>query len=172
MKQLSIALTDSEINELFETGDSNRGQSGQLDIKNFVDAVQTASKSKPLPSFLTTAPAKSGSKIQSRIGMGSGLTERGAAGSGFENWEVEKKYKKNLEALKMEIEEKNNEISIAKKEVEDVNKRVVKLETEKRNLETRLVDRNAKPPREMAQESTNQGQEDEIQRLKDEIFHT
>ena len=67
----------------------------------------------------------------------------------FENWEVEKKYKKNLEALKQEIEERNSEIMIAKKQVQDMNNRVVKLEAEKRNLETRLVDRNAKPPREM-----------------------
>ena len=81
--------------------------------------------------------------------MGSGLAAGGAGAGGFENWEVEKKYKKNLEALKQEIEERNNEIMIAKKEVADVNKRVVKLEAEKRNLETRLVERNAKPPREM-----------------------
>ena len=102
--------------------------------------------------------------------MGSAL----AAGNtgAFENWEVEKKYKKNLEALKQEIEERNNEILIARKEVQDVNNRVVKLEAEKRNLETRLVDRHAKPPREMHNESENQGQVDEIQRLKDEIYHT
>lgn len=102
--------------------------------------------------------------------MGSALADPKAGA--FENWEMEKKYKKNLEALKQEIEERNNEIMIAKKEVKDVNNRVVKLEAEKKNLETRLVDRNAKPPREMHQESQSQGQSDEIQRLKDEIFHT
>ena len=157
MKQLSIAMTDAEISDLFETGDSSRSQkAGHLDISNFVKTVQEASKSKPLPSFLTTAPTKPGSKVQSRIGMGSG----NAAGNtgGFENWEVEKKYKKNLEALKHEIEERNSEILIAKKEVQDVNKRVVKLENEKQKLETKLVDQHALPPREMNIESMNQGQ--------------
>lgn len=152
MKQLSIAMTDAEIKDLFETGDSKRDSKGHLDIVSFVQQVQAASKQKPLPSFLTTTPSKPGSKVQSRIGMGSAMANTGAAGA-FENWEVEKKYKKNLEALKQEIEERNNEILIAKKEVQDVNNRVLKLEAEKRELETKFVDRYAKPPREMHQES-------------------
>ena len=45
----------------------------------------------------------------------------GETGSQFENWEIEKKYKRNLEALKTEIEERNNEILLAKKEVQNVN---------------------------------------------------
>ena len=63
MKQLSIAMTDQEIKELFDTGDSQRGPKGHLDIASFCQQVQAASKAKPLPSFLTTAPAKSGSKV-------------------------------------------------------------------------------------------------------------
>ena len=35
MKQLSIAMTDPEIKELFETGDSQRGPKGHLDIASF-----------------------------------------------------------------------------------------------------------------------------------------
>ena len=88
----------------------------------FVKMVTDAQKSKPLPAYLNAA-AKPGSKVGSRIGMGSAMA--GAAGEGggsqFENWELEKKYKRNLEALKQEIEERNNEILLAKKEVQNVN---------------------------------------------------
>jgi hypothetical protein len=49
----------------------------------------------------------------------SGETSTGA----FEQWEVEKKYKKNLDALKQEIEERNREIQMARKEVKDTNER-------------------------------------------------
>jgi predicted nucleic acid-binding Zn-ribbon protein len=73
-----------------------------------------------------------------------------------------------LEALKHEIEERNNEIMIARKEVQDYNNRVMRLEKEKRDLETRLIDKKARPPREMKEESQNQGFLDEIMKLKDE----
>ena len=42
----------------------------------------------------------------------------------FENWEVEKKYKKNLEALKHEIEERNIEIKSANQKEQAANARV------------------------------------------------
>jgi len=44
---------------------------------------------------------------------------KSGAEGGFENWEVEKKYKRNLEALKQEIDEKNVEIAKEKKRNED-----------------------------------------------------
>ena len=109
--------------------------------------MQAAFKQKSLPSYLTAAASRPGTKAQTLGGARAGADDRGAGG--FENWEMEKKYKKNLEALKQEIEERNNEILIANKKVQDMNNRVVKLEAEKMNLETRLVDKNAKPPREM-----------------------
>jgi predicted nucleic acid-binding Zn-ribbon protein len=72
-----------------------------------------------------------------------GETSNGA----FDQWEVEKKYKKNLDALKQEIEERNREIQMARKEVKDSNERAHKIENEKRLLEARLVDKSSKPPR-------------------------
>ena len=100
--------------------------------------------------------------------MGAQFAGQGGKANQFENWELEKKYKKNLEALKHEIEERNNEIMIARKEVQDYNNRVMRLEKEKRDLETRLIDKKARPPREMKEESQNQGFIDEIMKLKDE----
>lgn len=112
-----------------------------------------AFKAKPLPSFmLSTQTTASKSR-------GGGL---GSGGSEFENWELEKKYKKNLEALKKEIEEKNKEIKLFKNEVTDCNSRAQKLENEKKHLESRLVEKNAKPPSEVARESINMGALDQI----------
>lgn len=116
---------------------------------------------------------KPGKKVGSRIGMGVQNAE-GAAGqtsSQFENWEIEKKYKRNFEALKSEIEERNNEVLLAKKEVASVNTRVLKLQEEKQGLENRLIEKNAKPPIQMQKDSERLGNIDEIQKLKDEIFH-
>lgn len=58
-----------------------------------------------------------------------------------------------------------------RKEVKDCNERAQRTEQEKHNLEKRLVERNDKPPRQMQIESTNQGALDDIQQLKDEVFH-
>ena len=58
-----------------------------------------------------------------------------------------------------------------RKEVKDCNERAQRTEGEKRDLEKRLVERHDKPPRQMQIESTNQGALDDIQQLKDEVFH-
>lgn len=60
---------------------------------------------------------------------------------------------------------------LSKKEVQNVNSRVIRLEEEKNLLENKLIDKNAKPPREMQSDSQYMGNIDEIQKLKDEIFH-
>lgn len=60
---------------------------------------------------------------------------------------------------------------LSKKEVQNVNSRVIRLEEEKSLLENKLIDKNAKPPREMQSDSQHMGNIDEIQKLKDEIFH-
>lgn len=84
------------------------------------------------------------------MGVGNAAAASGGqTGSQFENWEIEKKYKRTLDALKNEIEERNNEILLARKEVANVNARVVKLQDDKLELENRLIEKNAKPPREM-----------------------
>lgn len=126
-----------------------------------------------MPAYMSAA-AKPGAKVGSRIGGGVRSAtggEVGEVGSQFENWEIEKKYKRNLEALKHEIEERNNEILLAKKETQNVNARVLRLEAEKQELENKLIDKNAKPPRQMQADSEHFGNIDEIQKLKDEIFH-
>mmetsp|Transcript_8723 Transcript_8723/g.8001 ORF Transcript_8723/g.8001 Transcript_8723/m.8001 type:complete len:123 (+) Transcript_8723:117-485(+) len=46
-----------------------------------------------------------------------------------------------------------------------------KLDKEKNSLQTRLVDKNAKPPKAAMYESLNQGQLEEMQALKDQIFY-
>ena len=151
MKQLAIPLSDPEIKELYEVGTSisKNSAAGQLEITAFANKVTEVQRSKPLPAYLNAA-AKPGAKVGSRIGQGvRNAGEGGQIGSQFENWEIEKKYKKNLEALKTEIEERNNEILLAKKEVQNVNARVLRLESDKEKLENKLIDKNAKPPREM-----------------------
>ena len=89
MKQLTIALTDEEIDLLFAAGELP-DQRNYLDIKTFCDKVSVALKAKPLPTFLATAPKtlSASSKVQTK-----GQTPA------FDNWEAEKKYKKKLEAL-------------------------------------------------------------------------
>ena len=130
-----MALTDPEIKELYETGLalSRNGGSGQLEIATFVSKVTEAQKSKPLPAYLNAA-AKPGSKVGSRIGQGVRQAQEGEHGSQFENWEIEKKYKRNLEALKHEIEERNKELLLSKKEVQNINARVLRLEEDKQEL--------------------------------------
>ncbi len=63
------------------------------------------------------------SKVQSKLGQQGTKPVGDTAGGAFEQWEVEKKYKKNLDALKQEIEERNREIQLARKEVKDTNER-------------------------------------------------
>jgi hypothetical protein len=96
---LSIALTDEEIDMLFASAELP-DQKGYLDIKQFVNRITQAQKSKPLPTFLAQPPklGAATSKVQSK----------GQTGT-FENWETEKKYKKKLEALQQQIEESKKE---------------------------------------------------------------
>lgn len=55
--------------------------------------------------------------------------------------------------------------------IDDSNRRVLALENDKRKLEAKLVDKHAKPPQAMHQESLTQGGLDTVQQLKDEIYH-
>lgn len=97
-----MPLTDPEIKDLFETGLelSPNGALAQLDITKFCQKVTEVQRSKPLPAYMNST-TKPGNKIGSRIGAGLRAGgDGGEGGSQFENWEVEKKYKRNLEALK------------------------------------------------------------------------
>lgn len=62
MKQLSIALTDEEIDQLFAAGELP-DQKGYLDIKHFVNRVTQALKSKPLPTFIAQPPKAATAKV-------------------------------------------------------------------------------------------------------------
>jgi hypothetical protein len=92
LKQMSVAMSDAEIDSLYEFTQKNC----QIDIKDFVAAINAASKQKPVPQSLTIQ-SKPGSKVPQRGASAGGSSTTNSA---FENWEVEKKYKKNLEALK------------------------------------------------------------------------
>lgn len=66
----------------------------------FVNKVAIASKQKP--PAVSKASVKSDTKVQSKP-----IDKKESV---FESSEMEKKYKKNLDALKQELEEKNREI--------------------------------------------------------------
>ena len=84
-----------------------------------------------------------------------GTGASGAPGA-FENWEVEKKYKKKLEALKQQIEEGKSEVRAAEKQTRQWQETANRFEREKNDLESRLVNANSKPPRAAASEAKTQ----------------
>lgn len=112
-----------------------------------------------------TASEKPGFKV-SRGQSGT----KGASSSAYEHWEMEKKYKRNLEALKTEIEERNKEIQIARNKCENAEKRVRRLQAEKDKLEEDFVNTRAKTAKEMRSESMTMGELNQQQQLKEEIF--
>jgi len=150
-KQLSIALSDSEIAKLLAAATEISG-SEDIDIKKFCNNVNEVAKAKPLPSFIT-----SGAKGSSA----------GKAGGAMGAFEAEKKYKKNLEALKSEIEEKNREMIGLRKEVKDCHDRYNRLDQDKKNLEGRLVDVYAKPPKQTAADANAHSQAQQLSQVRD-----
>jgi len=158
LKQLQISLSDAEIakllpslNDLGKGLDGKKVEVGKLDIVTFCQQVNEAGQAKPLPSFVLQG-AKGGST--------KGRSGQGAAALGA--FDAEKKYKKNLEALKSEIEERNREIDGLKKEIKDGHDRFHRMEGEKKHLETRLVDAHSKPPRETRNEANAHSQAHEL----------
>lgn len=118
-----------------------------------------------MPSFVT-ASEKPGLKVSRGGGMGSA----GEKSSAYDHWEMEKKYKRNLEALKTEIEERNKEIQIARNKCDDAEKRVRRLQLEKDKLEEQFVNTRAKTAKEMKKDSIDLGELNAQQQLKEEIF--
>ena len=162
-----MGMTDKEVEDLYKYGQQEqtaKTQKGHLDIQSFCKMVETAAKQKPLPPTIKHEEKDT----LSRIGKGVNAKNQKTT----TDYELERKYKKNIAALTQEIEERNQEIKNVRDAVQNEKVKVSRLEEDKRKLETRLVDRNAKPPAEMQKESQNQGKVDEIQRLKEEIFHT
>lgn len=148
LNKLSNATTEAEIQKLLldlgEAGDSRgsakKGGNELMDFKKFALQVGEAAKAKALPNYVLQGPKGSSSMAKGRQGQGNG--------NPMQAFEAEKKYKKNLDALKQEIEEKNREIEGLRKEVKDCHDREKRLDTEKKSLEGRLVDKHSKPPRE------------------------
>jgi hypothetical protein len=124
-----------------------------MDIKKFALQVNEAAKTKPLPNYVLQGPKGSSSL---------GKARQGGGGNSMGAFEAEKKYKKNLEALKQEIEEKNREIEGLRKEVSACHDRYKALDVEKKDLEAKLVDKHSKPPRETHNESLAYSQAQEV----------
>jgi len=185
LKALSVAMTDPEIQKLTQDpgqagGAREPGRKGvqeeekqqygapstlptYVDIEKFTRQVNEAGRIKPLPNYVLQGPKGSRSAGATRPG--------GGGGNSMGAFEAEKKYKKNLEALKTEIEEKNREIEGLRKEVKDCHDRYNRLDHEKKNLEARLVDKHSKPPRETQNESLAYGQAQEVMSLKEQLCH-
>jgi len=110
-----------------------------LDIKLFSDLIQGAAKYNPLQvSALQQLKSK---------GQGSGNQAGNGGKPGFENWELEKKYKTKMSALQQQIEESKKETQATEKQSRHWQEMAYKFEKEKNALQARLVDFNAKPPR-------------------------
>jgi hypothetical protein len=128
IKSLSFAMNDTEIEGLYKASDfalepeMHNPSQVKLDVRKFCELIARVSKEKPVPSFVSNS-VKPGNKV-SRGGTGT----QGANTSAFEHWEMEKKYKRNLEALKQEIEERNREIKNARTEALNANNRTKLLE--------------------------------------------
>jgi Ca2+-binding EF-hand superfamily protein len=159
MKSLSIALSDQEIQKLQASSmvaskQISMKKEEMLDIKAFAAQVSEAARAKPLPSFI----------LAGNKGKNAG------AGSGGNSAEAEKKFKRNLEVLKSEIEDKNRELESLRTEVKDALDRCRRLERDKEALQTRLVDGQSKPPKETQVEAMNYSQAQELAKVKDQLW--
>lgn len=166
LKQLSIALSDAEIQKLMppsgpgtRTTAAQKADAEMIDIASFCQQVTEAGRAKPLPSFVLQG---------AKGGAGKGRSGHGASALGVVD--AEKKYKKNLEALKTDIEEKNREIEGLHKEVKDCHDRYNRLDAEKKHLETRLLDRHSKPPRETQNEAQAHSQTQQLAQVREQLF--
>lgn len=73
--------------------------------------------------------------------------------------------------MKVELEDKNREIKSLNMQIADGNGRVRKLENQLKVAENKLCMVHTKTPQAMREESLTIGRVDEIQALKDEIYH-
>lgn len=160
LKQLAIALTDAEILKLIAAQNEGGPPPDRIDIKAFAARVTEAAGAKPLPNYILQGPRG-----------GSSTGARGGGANPMAAFEAEKKYKKNLEALKQEIEERNREIQGLKGEVKDCHDRYNRLDLERKHLEARLVDKHAKPPRETHNEALAFSQGQELMQLRDQLAY-
>ena len=83
----------------------------------------------------------------------------------------ENKYKKNLDLLRTEIEEKIREIDAKDKEIRDAKTKISNQEREMKKLETQLMNKDQKPPKETRDESKVFDQAQELMQVKDQLFY-
>lgn len=83
--------------------------------------------------------------------------------------ESEKRFKKSLEALKLEIEERNRTIESQNEELKKVRKREQDLDQKVEAYKRLDLNANQKPPKQAADESNNYAQAQEIIKLQTQI---
>lgn len=79
-----------------------------MDVRKFVSRIELIGKSKPLPQY-----------IFNQKGGKSSTVKPGASAGMMTAYDNEKKYAKNLDLLRTEIEEKNREIDAKDKEIRE-----------------------------------------------------
>jgi len=155
LQGLACALTEQEISKV--ANEVCVPMTTTINVKQFVKQVAEAGKTQPLPNYITQGP------------RGSNAAGKGGKGNPMAAFDAEKKYKKNLEALKNEIEEKNREAQGLRTEVKICHDRYNRLDQERKNLEAKLVDKHTKPPRETSNEALAFGQAQELKQLKEQL---
>lgn len=110
LSALSLGLTEAQISLLWEAAEAGE----VLDIKPFVAKVKAIRNIKPpvlKPQQKTLTDKTSTVKNKTNEDSAGFGKQTGA----FENWELEKKYKVKLDALKQQIEEGKQEVRAAEK---------------------------------------------------------
>lgn len=80
-----------------------------IEIRKFINRIELIGKSKPLPQYI----------FNQKGGKGAVNTKQGASASMMKAHDDENKYKKNLDLLRTEIEEKIRELDAKDKEIRD-----------------------------------------------------
>lgn len=141
-------MTDAEAKSLFEEGQP-AGTNDGLYIKYFADKVAMVHRSKPMI-WDYRAPNAAKAKVQTRM-EAEVVSEENVT-----------KFKKSIEALKLELEEKNKEIKSLNLQIGNSTKERIKLENELKLMSAKLVSKYDKPPQAMREESLTMGGLDEI----------
>jgi Ca2+-binding EF-hand superfamily protein len=100
MNQLPVNVPEDAVDQLLQAGESPDFR-GQLDIKLFLDKVNSAARYNPAaPQLSTLLDTKKGNaKSGTAAKQGAAASALTSAGGQFETWEIEKKYKTKLSAL-------------------------------------------------------------------------
>lgn len=122
-----------------------------IKVRTLASKAQEIGALKPLPAYVLKSRDDKKSKTQGNVGTGQVAA-----------FEAEKKYKKNLEMLKSEIEERNRRIEAQSAEILEGKKRIESLDAKLKFTDAKIADIRAKPPKETGNESTAYQQAQEI----------